>query len=333
MPDPTPEITICATGKSGLGHLRRCSTIARALARRAPGVAIRLLTNAAVGGLEDADLRLYSAIAVVEREAMAAAIRRDATGPVVVDTASIPGIERCGRPRMLIMREMPADREERFVPDDPADRWNLVIVPNPADHWMPASGERLAHRIAPVGWIYRPTSPAPPRRDGAAQVLIATGGGGKAGEAAELANLLDAIVAAARARTDTPFEAIQATGPRLPASGLLAQADRQVDPGGELNRHFGAADVVISTAGYNSVLELASLDVPTLLVPIPRSIDDQAARVRLWGPRVGAGHLGGIEESAAWLARTIAARSRRTPCDLGPSGEDEAARLILEFAA
>ena len=100
-----------------------------------------------------------------------------------------------------------------------------------------------------------------------------------------------------------------------------------------MNRHFGAADVVISTAGYNSVLELASLDVPTLLVPIPRSIDDQVARVHLWAPRVGAGHLVGIEESGAWLAHAITARRRRDPCDLGPSGEDEAARLILEFAA
>jgi len=90
---------------------------------------------------------------------------------------------------------------------------------------------------------------------------------------------------------------------------------------------FQTADAVISTAGYNSVLELATTDTPTLLLPIPRSIDDQEARVRLWSARLGPPP----GDPVAWLADTLATRRRRAPVDLGPSGEDAAASAILSL--
>ena len=90
---------------------------------------------------------------------------------------------------------------------------------------------------------------------------------------------------------------------------------------------FREACAVISTAGYNSVLELATTDTPTLLLPIPRSIDDQDARVRLWSPRLGPPS----GDPVPWLAETLATRRRRPPVDLGPSGEDAAAAAILSL--
>jgi hypothetical protein len=36
--------------------------------------------------------------------------------------------------------------------------------------------------------------------------------------------------------------------------------------------------------------------------------------------------------ASAWLGRTLADRTRRAPVDLGPSGEDTAARAILDLA-
>ncbi len=112
----------------------------------------------------------------------------------------------------------------------------------------------------------------------------------------------------------------------------LSQADEVFDPGGELNAVFRAADVVISTAGYNSVLELASTDTPTLLAAIPRSLDDQAARVRLWGPRLGCAlRPDRLGTASAWLADRIDHPRRRRPVDLGPDGAAVAAKLILEM--
>ncbi len=70
---------------------------------------------------------------------------------------------------------------------------------------------------------------------------------------------------------------------------------------------FTAADAVISSAGYNSVLELASVAKPAMLIAISRSIDDQQARAKLWGPRLGHCFDGNIEGAAQWLADGLSA--------------------------
>jgi hypothetical protein len=65
-------------------------------------------------------------------------------------------------------------------------------------------------------------------------------------------------------------------------------------------------------------------------VPIPRSIDDQAGRARAWADRLGAWHdASDPGRSARWLVEAVTAGHRRPAVDLGPSGEDAAARAIL----
>lgn len=316
-------VWFCATGRTGLGHLRRVSTIAQALSRRRGRPADALLTNATLAGVV-ADRAVFGAVERRDRDTMASSLPRGAVA--VVDTAVVPGIESHDGPLVLVLRETPGDRVGRFRL--PGGRpWDLVIVPNPRDHWMPDDG--LGPRVEPTGWIYR-KAPRGTTSTGKAEVLIATGGGGGEEIAATLRETIDPILAAARRRGT--FTAVQAVGPLTPEAGLLECADRMVDPGGDLHSRFARADAVISTAGYNSVLELAALDVPALLVPIPRSIDDQAARARLWGPRLGNCHEGDAAASASWLADTLAVRRRREPWPLGPSGEDQAADLIMELA-
>jgi hypothetical protein len=211
--------------------------------------------------------------------------------------------------------------------------WDLIIVPNPREHWLPEVGENFARRVAPVGWIYRRTQAFSPPANEATRVLVATGGGGTPETAAALKSEFDPIIEFARAAARRPFTVVQAIGPRAAPEGRLEQADETLDPGGELNREFARADIAISTAGYNSVLELATTGTPTLLIAIPRNIDDQEARARLWGPRIGTCHAPGDRAaSGEWLARCIDAGSRRAPWDLGPSGCSAAARHILELA-
>lgn len=48
--------TFCEAGKSGLGHLRRWTTIATAIRRLAPDCTIRLVTIASTNGVVEEDL-------------------------------------------------------------------------------------------------------------------------------------------------------------------------------------------------------------------------------------------------------------------------------------
>ena len=325
MFDPGP-IWFLATSKSGLGHLRRISNIAGHLGDGR--AAVGLLTNAELSGLDAADRSVFGQVRVAERAEMANRLAGEDVGRIVVDTAVVPGIERRDEPLALILREMPEDRVERFRL--PGGRpWDLVIVPNPEEHWMPEPGPGFARKVAAVGWIYR--RPATVQRPVGAQpkLLIATGGGGKAEGAAVLREQIDGIIAALRAKTASRFTVEQALAARAPSEARLERADTVFDPGGALNDRFAAADIVVSTAGYNSVLELAMTDTPTMLVPIPRSIDDQLARAKLWGPRVGCFFDPEAPDAAlAWLQQMVEAPERRAPVDLGPSGGAAAARLI-----
>jgi predicted glycosyltransferase len=325
------DICFLATSKSGLGHLRRSATIAQAVKARAPGRGLHLISNAPLVGLTRADLAAFDSIGVHERPEMAKGAARTGAGVLVLDTITVPGVESLGLPLALVLRETPDNQVHRF--QLAAGRhWDMVIVANPPDHWMPQAGALRARAVAAVGWIYRPTGPRQKVVAGQPTILIATGGGGTSETAAALFAGIDSVLANVRQRATLPFNVIQAIGPRAKGFGQVAQVDRTVDPGSALNELFGVADIVISTAGYNSVLELATTDTPALLVPIPRSIDDQAARARLWGPLLGAWHDENAPEVACdWLGQQIATPARRPSIDLGPSGEGLAADAILRL--
>lgn len=330
---PMPNLAtiwFLATAKSGLGHLRRISTIARHVANGEKRRTVGLMTNADLSGLEEADRRIYAHVVFAERAEMAGRLTAENVTGVVVDTAIVPRLDRRDEPLVLILREMPKNRIEgfRLLGGRP---WDLVIIPNPEDHWMPNLARGFARDLSAVGWIYRRSAAATARPAGAPlKLLIATGGGGKAEGAATLRAQIDGIIASLRARTSRPFIVEQALAARAPPQARLHGADWVFDPGGALNDCFAAADIVVSTAGYNSVLELAMTETPTMLVPIARSIDDQVARARLWGPRVGC-FLDPEAPVAAvdWLKRQIETPMRRPPVDLGPSGAAAAARDIL----
>lgn len=324
------DICFLATSKSGLGHLRRSATIAVRLRALAPERKLHLISNARPAGMKDDELRAFDSVQVLERERMADGVVRTEAAVVVLDTLTVPEIESLGLPLVLVLRETPDDQLDRFRLAE-AKPWDLVIIANPLAHWMPRSASLSAGRMVPAGWIYRPTGCRKGSGSALPTVLVATGGGGTADTARALYAGIDAVLSHARQRGPA-FDVVQAIGPRAQGFGQLSQANRTVDPGPALNELFREADIVISTAGYNSVLELATTDTPTLLVPIPRSIDDQAARARSWAKRLGMWlDPTSPEAAAAWLTQEVTARRRRASVDLGPSGEDRAARAILSL--
>lgn len=326
---PDPHIAFLGTSRSGLGHLRRIANVAQQIAIRNPRAKMTLITNAVPAGLPRDDVSAFQRVVVCETPDMARCLVTLRVSLAVADTMAVPGIGRYRGRSALILRETPQERLSRFGRDDGLP-WDGVLVPNAPDHWAPDLPPDFARRVETVGWIRRPTG-CRSQAEPSTGIVLATGGGGTDGTRAELYPLLAELLAMARSTSRRPFRLRQALGPRA-LGQALPEADEVFDPGGELNRVFRAADLVISTSGYNSVLELATTDTPALLVAIPRSLDDQAARVALWGPRLGYGMVPGrVGDAALWLAGQIDAPRRRAPFDLGPSGAGRAADILLDM--
>lgn len=323
------HLAFLGTSRSGLGHLRRISNIVRRLRERAPNLRIRLISNAVPDGLDDDDLAAFSDILICERSKMAALVAQADIDLSVLDTMQLPGMGSLSGKSVLILRETPEPGLGRFRRDD-GRPWDCVILPNPAEHWIPGLGADFARRVEAVGWIVRPTG-SRQSDEASTGVVLATGGGGTEETRAELFPLLSAVIASVRLRAERPIHLRQAIGPRGGGATLDGVSD-VFDPGSDLNKVFRAADLVISTAGYNSVLELAGTDTPALIVPIARSLDDQARRARLWGPKLGFGLTPACtDEAAAWLADQLDRPRRRPPVDLGSDGAVRAAELLLEM--
>lgn len=317
-----------ATGRSGLGHLRRITTIAKAVKRRSPNSVLQLVTNAQPDSLPREDFAVFSDVIVAERINMAKALDSLGSDTAVLDTISVPHVETCQQRLVLILRETPSHQLHHFSLAPPR-RWDNVLIPNPAVHWWPELPVNFADNINAVGWIYRP---AGNRRidETSAGIVVATGGGGKPETQQVLYSLIDSLLCQIRKRSDVPFKVRQAIGPRAQQGGFLSEADEIFDPGPELHRVFQQADLVISTAGYNSVLELATTDTPAMLMAIPRTYDNQARRAEQWGSLLGCCLMEHNTKVASdWLIRQLETPRRRKPLDLGPSGEDTAAKLIL----
>lgn len=327
MPVTTRSIAFFASAKSGLGHLQRIGNIAAALRSQGFRGQVTLFSNATPKGVPEDGLRCFDRVVVAEREAMAALAQEIGATLAVSDMMVVPRLAEVGRRRVLILRETPDDRLGRLALE--AGSWDRVIVPNPGDHWLPPVASGLRPLAEPVGWIARRTEP---RRldEPSAGILLATGGGGTAQTRAGLYPILSEILTLARA--EGPIRLRHALGPRAQGDAHPL-ADEVFDPGPDLDAAFRRADLVISTAGYNSVLELAGTDTPALLLAIPRSYDDQQARVRKWGPLLGHGlEPGRGANAAAWLATQAARPRRRGPVDLGPDGAVRAAEILAQMA-
>jgi predicted glycosyltransferase len=328
------SIVFCATGKSGLGHLRRITNVVTALQKLRPGLGVKLLSNAPLAGLAESERSAFQSFESSDRAAMAGTIALSPGIPVVLDTIVVPGLERIQSPLCLILRETPPEKLKDFILPN-GRTWDLVCVPNPADHWLPSCADIGAKRVEATGWIVRKPDTTRPVLSVAGKrrrVLVASGGGGNAETAELFKHTADAIIKRAREEFGADFHAAQALGPRVSENGLLDEAQEYVNAGSHLNTLFAQYDAVISTVGYNSVLELAALDVPVLLVPIGRTFDDQALRARTWASKLGAAHDdGATEDSARWLADTLLAGKRRAPVNLGADGAEVCAKLILEL--
>ena len=299
----------------------------------APDSSVGLCTNAPVVGLAEDERAGYDFLIVAERPAMAGQLMASGTGIIVVDTAALPGLRALPGPLCLILRETIATRLDRFRLAN-GRPWDLLLVPNPPDWWLPPLEAVPARTVEAVGWIYRRPSAchgvAADARKRSPTILVSSGGGGAA--ARGFRDTVDPLIMPLRKAVNDPFTVVQVLGPRAPDVARLRSADRFLSPGPELHEYFANADLVVSTVGYNSVLELACTDVPVLMIPVARSIDDQAQRAQRWARQLGRHLDADMVGVVSWMAGVLNGRKRRAAVDLGPSGASRAAELILELS-
>ena len=106
-----------------------------------------------------------------------------------------------------------------------------------------------------------------------AACLVSAGGAGGGPETGR------AIASALEAAASIPdLHVVYARGPYA-ASGPVPDGVRTVQAF-PLARYLPAFDVAIATAGYNTATELAHFGIPSVLLPLPRGIDDQRRRAR-----------------------------------------------------
>jgi hypothetical protein len=332
---PRESVFFLAASKLALGNFQRVTNVAAALRISRPDLPLSLMTNSERGADWARTTRVYEEVIVDDRSRAAARLRDSVPRAVVVSTMVVPAIETVAAPLCLILREvLPAKVDGFRLPN--GRLWDMVVVPNPAHEWLPDADVLGARRVEAVGWIYRTPAPPPraqgglePATDRRPQVLVTAGGGSGDDEHDALTSEIARLIARLRVRSAVGFDVVHARGPNARPGWTIPGVDRTLEPGPDLHNQFARADLIISTAGYNSVLELACTDVPVLLTPIGRYSDDQYKRARDWGVRLGLCHdANAIDRSVDWAADILDRRIRRSPVDLGPSGAAACAALI-----
>ena len=332
-------IAFCVSCRIALGKLRRVTNIAGALKNQQPNVTLTLLANSGPKGvlqsLKKEEAALFDHIEYAVATEMTDRLQSMNVDVVVVDTMSPRNLHQVDASLCLILREVLPDELGKFrlKQDRP---WDLMILPHPQGHWMPDHDVIRAGRIEAVGWIYRKPDAVPEEQKKSENeqpmILITTGGGSGEDRGNDIRSDIAYLIASVRQKLPIPVKVVEVVGPRDWKNKSITGVDETLRPGPELHNVLSKANLVISAAGYNTVLELACTDVPVLLVPVPRYTDDQEKRAQLWGERLGMRYAPNQKElSVLWMAKILETRPRRPVVDIGPSGADRAAALILEL--
>ena len=164
----------------------------------------------------------------------------------------------------------------------------VLIVPHSAATFpLP---KHLLHKTVYVGDIVSPTAISGPKstRDLAEgqRMVIITGGGGGHVRTVEFYNLVVNALRTIMAGRDDLY-VLLVTGPLFRGWDRLLPTDKiHVSPyEPELSSLFSGSALVISQAGYNSMVELATLGVTTICIPQTRAFDDQFERAMVFSQR------------------------------------------------
>jgi hypothetical protein len=333
-------VGFCVACRIALGKLRRVTNIASAV-RAGSNFRLVLLANSGPKGvlqsLNPEELALFDHIEDAQPSEMAGRLKSLHVDAAVVDTMRVPDLHQVDALLYLVLREALSEELPKFRLQSERP-WDVIILPHPEGHWTPDPGVIAARRIESVGWIYRRPQLSSRENVGsqpaATTVLITTGGGSGEDRGNDIRSDIEYLIQSLRKNLQRPVKFVEVMGPRDWKHHSVESVDEILTPGPELHNLFSNADLVISAAGYNTVLELACTDVPVLLVPVPRYTDDQEKRAQLWGDKLGMHYDSSQKErSVQWMTGILSNRSRRAVIDIGPSGAIRAAEVIRELLA
>jgi predicted glycosyltransferase len=359
----SPRILFYAVNGLGLGHVTRLMAIARKIRERRPAAQILFLTST------DADAVLakedFAAVKVPSKTARSrhrlstpafAELVQSVTWSAVsafhphlltVDTFPAGALQELlplltwEMLRAFVFREQRLERAEHPLVQNSLALYDRILVPH-----RPGEAEIRAPQDVPAFWVgpvfIRDRSESLSRKDARERLglpeegkllYVAYGGGGDP----EAGRRLERTAEALRGMDAEGAYAIGPLSERLaPLEGLKRLHRIRYYPMAEC---LNAFDGAISAAGYNSVMELLHHGVPSLLIPLERQVDDQAARCR-WAERAGAAlSLAGdpsAEELRSGVRRlldpAVAESLRARAQALVPAnGAGEAARLLLDL--
>ncbi len=300
----------------GLGHVTRLLGLARALRRRMPRAEILFLTASEASHVIYREG--FAALKVPSRSAArSGGLRRDtfvrltqsavwsaltAFDPhaLVVDTfaagalGELPPVLRWAGRKIFVFRAQRPERAQEAGLQNLLALYDLILVPH-----HPNSEEVPTPDSVPCVWtgpmLGRGVGEVLSREDARRLLelpleadigLISLGGGGDPDLAAARRTLRAAIEAGDAASAVAKVLWVEMAGP-LSADALSIHAEanassrarfrvlRDVHPQMLFCRAF---DCAIAAAGYNTAHELQAVEVPTLLWPFPREVDDQEKR-------------------------------------------------------
>jgi predicted glycosyltransferase len=288
------------TNGIGIGHISRLAAIALALRINYPGtqvlfaleksspVLLESLTLPYVsvpdgnGEPADSSLAPFSSVPRL-KSAMVECIFREFFPDIVVfdgspDRSFIEGALQHGRHIAVCLREV-KDLESLHSLAPAIHAARLIIVPSEPGEWVLPPG--LTHKAAFVGQISRPYCVRETAKKywvNDPYVVISGGGGGYPGTF-EFYNL--ALRAFGLCEREMPqLKGVLVTGPLFREwSSLAPLGNVKVVPFEEnMLSLFARANLAIVQGGYNTIAELAQLQIPTICLPAERQHDDQHKR-------------------------------------------------------
>lgn len=298
-----PRLLFYAVNGLGLGHVTRLLAIARQVRARCPGAQILFVTAS------EADSVIYkegfAALKLPSKTIAGAARLRPQTHAKLVQTVTWNAVAAFN-PAALIVDTFPAGAMQEILPllrwemrrvfvyrgqqpekaRDPYFQstlglYDLALIPHPE-----GSQEMPLPDGTPAVWtgeiLIRTRDETLPRAEARARlglppdgrVLYVTFGGGGDAE------LHESLAIAFEALGTTDWTLAVANAPLDPRARPALPPNARWVSDYPMAECFAAFDGAVSAAGYNSVVELLHHGLPAVLLPFPRGVDDQFARVR-----------------------------------------------------
>ena len=280
-----PRLLFRVRNRRGLGHWMRATNLARAILELRSDARVHIHASHAPPAVPGAAFTWSAGMSEGDWDAICTRFAPD----LVVHDTILPPETSGGRaaPRLaFVMRRVREDRVGELLAHPALDRMVGILVPHTREEWPVDLPRSLRGRVRFVGPVVRlPSSDARSRVRAElgiseeAFLLCSTAGGGGF-ESSE--RLFRAALLAEERLRESGFDHhhLVVAGPNF--GGFLP------DGSGRTVRRFlpalvdalAAADAVVCEGGYNTVAEILAAQVPALVVPAPRGLDDQCVRAR-----------------------------------------------------